>query len=387
MQAEVQVSELSGRRDPHTTTSPLMVETATKRARSGAGSGRGRPARRDVQVRARAPERASTSRMTSTRSSGSNGFVTYSSAPSSFGPIAVGLSRLRGAHDDVRTRRSTAELGEHEPPVEHRHHDVEHDEVRCFLVDAPERGLAVGREQGIEAFGLEDHPQGEQHVGLVVDDQHLRAIRHAATSARCSAVRVRSQGDAEGGAAAGRVLDPDGSTAGLDQTTNDREAEPHSGLRPVRVDAVEPLEDPLALLGRNARAAVDDRQHDLVRRSPARSPGPVPSRTCARSRSGSSSTRRNVSGSARTEHCSGSSSSTGRPATSRVERGEADQRAEIDQLHRRPIRALLHSGRDEHLLDHRLEPAGLAIDDVEQLIALTRIARFGGRPPRHHGSR
>ena len=54
------------------------------------------------------------------------------------------------------------------------------------------------------------------------------------------------------------------------------------------------------------------------------------------------------------------------------------------RLDRRPVRVLLHPGRDEHLLDHRLEAARLAVDDVEQLLPLAGVvgaARRGDRAP------
>ena len=69
------------------------------------------------------------------------------------------------------------------------------------------------------------------------------------------------QGEDEAGAPAGDVLDPDLLAVGLDERLGDGQAE--AGPAPG-VEADEPVEHRLALVGRHARARVGDRDGDPV---------------------------------------------------------------------------------------------------------------------------
>ena len=71
----------------------------------------------------------------------------------------------------------------------------------------------------------------------------------------------------EAGSAVGDVLDPDPSAVGLDERLGD--GQPEAGSAPG-VESHEPVEHRLALVGRDARARVGNRQRDLVAARPRR---------------------------------------------------------------------------------------------------------------------
>ena len=60
----------------------------------------------------------------------------------------------------------------------------------------------------------------------------------------------------EGGALAGDALDREGASKLLDDAARDTEAEAEPGVPPVGHRALEPLEDPLVMLGGHADAVV-----------------------------------------------------------------------------------------------------------------------------------
>ena len=104
-------------------------------------------------------------------------------------------------HDDHRDRREgrvRLHGGERLEAVEHRHHDVEQDEVDRPVRRQPvQRLLAVLRLQDLVAEVLQELPQGEPVDTAVVDDQDLAGPgvghgRHPAARAAASASTTRS---------------------------------------------------------------------------------------------------------------------------------------------------------------------------------------------------
>src|SRR3954453_10697836 len=67
------------------------------------------------------------------------------------GPDAVDVARLRRAHHHPWALGPAPELGEDEPAVEHRHHDVEHDDVVRPSGDRARRRPPVSGQRGGEA--------------------------------------------------------------------------------------------------------------------------------------------------------------------------------------------------------------------------------------------
>jgi hypothetical protein len=170
----------------------------------------------------------------------------------------------------------------------------------------------------------------------------------------------------EGGPAAGRVFDPHRPPTRLDEPAHDREPETHPRLRAVRVGAVEALEDLLAHLRRHAVATVHHREHDLLVR---RLHGDAHRRLAVLVR-----VLDQVGDDAPDRFGVGAHLALGRrldldraPRDLGVERREPHQRGEVDAAQQRAVALLLHLGGLEDLLDHRLQPHRLALDDVEQL--------------------
>src|SRR5690349_1220003 len=97
------------------------------------------------------------------------------------------------------------------------------------------------------------------------DLSHLRIVpssiesdrRGIATSAMAGVLPSR-EGEAEHGPAAGALVDPDPPAVALDDLAADGEADPRALVGLAVVQALEHLEDVLALVGRDPDAAVGD---------------------------------------------------------------------------------------------------------------------------------
>ena len=146
----------------------------------------------------------------------------------------------------------------------------------------PQRLLAGGGQVDVVAAGPQVHLEGAPDLRLVVDDQHAgherRTNRLDARTSGCGAAasaRTRRQVDEDGEPPAGRVVEQDLAAHGLDEPAGDGQAEADAGLAAAVAEALERLEDAVAVGRGHARATVDDPQVDPVRRPrrPRSAPG------------------------------------------------------------------------------------------------------------------
>ena len=144
-----------------------------------------------------------------------------------------------------------------------REHQVEQDDVRTPRADVVDGAEAVVQDGALVAFALEAVADGVGERRLVLDDQHAA---HAALPSWArgvaGSVTVNVDPDAE------LALDVDLAAVVLDDVPDDGEAEPGAAgrARASLVDAVEALEDPRHLVGRDADALVGDGDRDRGRR-------------------------------------------------------------------------------------------------------------------------
>jgi hypothetical protein len=202
------------------------------------------------------------------------------------------LARTREQHDDRRRAQVAvrAQLAQQAKPVEVRHHHVGEHEIRRLLARELERREPVGGNVDRPVLA-QDPREVIAHVGVVVDDEHAlgpgRRLRHgrlrdppqrlldvagrprARANARAELVRgkvrrAERQAHRERRAAAELARRGDLAAVHLDDLVHEHEPDAGALVRaPLRArHAVEPLEHPRQLIGRDARAGVahlDDR--------------------------------------------------------------------------------------------------------------------------------
>src|SRR5207248_6629724 len=82
--------------------------------------------------------------------------------------LGVGVQIARGGKQDERdVLVARAELLRELPAIHHRHHQVEHDDVRTERADRGERLLTVRRGEHFEALVFERREQQLTYVGVV----------------------------------------------------------------------------------------------------------------------------------------------------------------------------------------------------------------------------
>src|SRR3954451_19514894 len=202
-------------------------------------------------------------RITATRWSGSNGFVTYSSAESSLARArSVSLDFAEHTTTQGRRLRPASSASTNQPSS-----------TGIMMSSTTRAGLSSSMRRSAVS------PSAASAGSKPSDSRIIRSV--SSTSGSSSTMRTLGLPDMrdlptllldgtgpqvhpEAGSAAGRVLDPHRSPTRLHEPAHDREPEAHPRLRPVRVRPVEALEHPLAHLRRHPVAAVDDRQDHLV---------------------------------------------------------------------------------------------------------------------------
>ena len=179
------------------------------------------------------------------------------------------LVGLRFAHrqHDHRHVAERAHPPDHLGAVDVGQPEVEQHQVGRLLGGADHAFLAGADRGDLVAVRLEARAQRAPDLRLVVDDQHqAHASASVATNRPVVSVGVDADRDLEhdAGAAAGGVLDPDAPAVRGDDRVRDREAEPACPGNRGSTRPVERLEDPLAVLGGDARALVAHPHRDAV---------------------------------------------------------------------------------------------------------------------------
>src|SRR6478672_10486930 len=320
-----------------------------------------------------AAARVSTSRITSTRSSGSNGFVTYSSAPSSWAR-ARSLSPDFAEHTttDGRVARPPSSASTNQPSS-----------TGIMMSSTTRSGCSSSMRRNAvspSAASEGSNPSASRIIRSVrstsgssstMSTLGLPCMRHLP---RSFLYGTGAERHAERGAPARGFLNPDRALTGLHEATHDGEPQTHSWFRPVRVNSVEPLEDLLPDLRRDPGAVVHDREHHLV---VVRLDGDPDGRYAVFMGVLDQVSQDPAHGFGIGPHLAGCRGlDLDRPPRDlRVERREADERGQVDAAQQGALAVLFHLRRGQDLLDHQLEPVRLAFDHLEELDAL--IGRHG----------
>ena len=96
----------------------------------------------------------------------------------------LAASPLSPRHDEDRRRAGGAHLAGDREPVRAGHRQVEQDEVRALLAEAPDGGQAVVGRDDLVALGADERGDGADHRRVVVDDEDAEGRRLAITAAR-----------------------------------------------------------------------------------------------------------------------------------------------------------------------------------------------------------
>lgn len=100
----------------------------------------------------------------------------------------------------MRGIRILSETADQLPAVHDRHHQVGDDEIRARVDDGVECRLAVERFDDVVARCLENDPEHEKNVGLIVDDKDFRhgSARLPHPCSRCATARDEHTAAANG---------------------------------------------------------------------------------------------------------------------------------------------------------------------------------------------